>query len=89
MTLRDYKAHFGLAIKIYSVKIFILNNSVIRLINMKPQNKQICCQISPRGLCNPCGYTMKMSPRYHGILIFDVKRTTTTEGMGPFNDFCF
>ena len=51
---------------------------------MKPQNKQMHCQISPRRVCNPCGYTMKMSSIYHRLLIYDVKRTTNTDGMGPF-----
>ena len=50
-----------------SVLIFILNNSVIWLENMKP---------------NPCGYTMKVSCRYQRIFIYDVKRTTKVDGMG-------
>ena len=54
---------------------------------MKPQNKQMHCQISPRRTCNPCGYTMKMGSRYHRLLIYDVKRTTKIDGMGPFNCF--
>ena len=32
-------------------------------------------RISPRRVCNPCGYTM----------IYDVQRTTKIDGMGPFN----
>ena len=52
---------------------------------MKPQNKRMHCRISPRRACNPCGYTMKMSSRYHRLLIYDVKRTTEIDGMGPFN----
>ena len=51
---------------------------------MKPQNKQMHCRISPRRTCNPCGYTMKMSSRYHKLLIYDVKRTTEIDGMEPF-----
>ena len=31
------------------------------------------CKISPRITCNPCGNTMKMSLRYHRLLIYDVK----------------
>ena len=51
---------------------------------MKPQNKQMHCRISPRRTCNPCGYTMKISFLYHRVLIYDVKRTTNIDGMGPF-----
>ena len=81
MPARNYKAQFGLAIKIYSVYIFILNNSAIWLVNTKPQNKQMHCRISPRRTCNPCGYSMN---RYHRLLIYDVKRTTKIDSMGPF-----
>ena len=42
-------------------------------------------QISPTRACNPCGYTVKMSSRYHRLLIYDVKRTTKIDDMGPFN----
>ena len=42
-------------------------------------------RISPRRACYPCGYTMKMSSRYHRLLIYDVKGTTKIDGMGPFN----
>ena len=42
-------------------------------------------RISPRRACNPCGYTMKMSSRYHRLLIYDVKRITKIDGMGPAN----
>ena len=73
MHARNYKAQFGLAIKIYSVKILILNNSAIWLVNTKPQNKQMHCQISPRRTCNPCGCTIKISYRYHRRLFNDVK----------------
>ena len=34
---------------------------------LKPQNKQMYGQISPRRACNICGYTMKMSS---GIIDF-------------------
>ena len=62
----------------------MLNNSTIWLVNMKPRNKQMHCCISPRRACNPCGYTMKISSRYHRLLIYDVKRTTKIDGIGPF-----
>ena len=54
------------------------------LVKMKPQNKQMHCLISPRITCNPCGNTMKISCRYHRLLIYDVKRTNKIHGMGPF-----
>ena len=79
------KAQVGLAIKIYSVWIFILNNRAIWLVKTKPQNNQMHCQISPRRKGNPCGYTMNISLRYHRLLIYDVKRTIKMDGMGPFN----
>ena len=84
MPARNYKAQFGLAIKIYSDinQILILNNSAIWLVNTKPQNKQMHCQISPKRTFNRCGYTINMSSR---LLIYDVKRTTKIDGMGPFN----
>ena len=84
MPARNYKTEFGLAIEIYSVLIFMLNNGVIWPVNMKPQNRQMHGQISPRRVCNPCGYTMKMSSRYHRLLIYDVKRNSKIDGMGPF-----
>ena len=65
--------------------MFILNNSDILLLNAKPQNKQMHCQILPKMTCNPCGNTMKISCSYHRLLIYDVKRTTKIDGMGPFN----
>ena len=80
----NYDAEFGLAIKICSVWIFILNNSAIWLVNTKPQNKQMHGRISSRRTCNPCGYTMKISYRYHKLLIYYVKRTTKIDGMDPF-----
>ena len=49
-------------------------------------------RISPRRACNPCGYTMKMSSRYHRLLIYNVKLTTKIDGIGPFKntgDECF
>ena len=42
-------------------------------------------RILPRSACNSCGFTMKMSSRYHRLLIYDVKRTTKIDGMGPFD----
>ena len=42
------------------------------------------CRISPRRTGNPCGHTMKMCSRYHRLLIYDEKRTTKIDGMGPF-----
>ena len=58
---RNYKAQFCLEIKIYSVWIFVLNNSAIWLVNTKPQNTQMHCGISPRRTCKPSGNTMKIS----------------------------
>ena len=78
------KAQFGLAVKIYSVKIFLLNNSAICLVNTKAQNKQMHGRISPRRACNPCGYTMKISCRYHKLLIYHVKTITEKDGLPPF-----
>ena len=43
-------------------------------------------RILPRRACNSCGFTMKMSSRYHRLLIYDVKRTNKIDGMGPFNN---
>ena len=83
MPARNYKAQFGLAIKIHSVWIFILNNSAIWRVKMKPQNKQMHYRFSPRRTFKPCGYKMKISCRYHRLLIYDVKRTTKIDGMGP------
>ena len=57
-----------------------MNNSAIWLVNTKPQNKQI----SPRRTCKPVGYKTKISSRYHGLLIYDVKRTRNIDGMVPF-----
>ena len=45
------------------------------------------CQISPRRACNPSGYTMKISSMYHRLLIYDVKRTTKIDVMGPFKPY--
>ena len=41
-------------------------------------------EIAPRRSCNPSGYTMKISCRYHRLLIYDVTKTTKIDGMGPF-----
>ena len=62
----------------------MLNNSATWLVTTKPQNKQTHCRISPRRMCNPSGYAMKISSKYHRFLICDVKRTTKKEGMSPF-----
>ena len=62
-----------------------MNNGAFWLVNTKPQNKYMLCQISPRKMCNPCDYAMKISCRYHRLLIYHVKRTTKIDGMGPFN----
>ena len=75
MPTRNCKAQFGVAIKIAPSAW---------LVNMKPQNKQMLCRISPRRTCNPCDYTMKISSRYQRLLIYDVKRSTNIDGMGPF-----
>ena len=61
-----------------------MNNSAIWLVNTKPQNKQMHGRTSPRRACNPCGYTMKISSRYHRLLIYGVKLTTKIDGMSPF-----
>ena len=63
----------------------MVNNSAIWLVNEKPQNKQMYCRISQRRMCKPCAYTVKISSRYRRHLIYDVKRTTKIDGMGPFN----
>ena len=60
----------------------MLNDSAIWLVNTKPQNKQMHGRISPRRACYPCGYTMKMSSRYHRLLIYDVNTTSKIGGMG-------
>ena len=41
-------------------------------------------RILPRRAYNSCDFTMKMSFRYHRLLIYDVKQTTKIDGMGPF-----
>ena len=71
MPPRNYKAQSDLAIKI-EIYIFF-NNGTIWPVITKPQNKQMHCQISPRRVCNPCGYTMKISSVYQRLLIYDVK----------------
>ena len=81
MPARNYKAQFCLAIKVCSIQIIILNNSAIWLVNTKPQNLANALPITPRRSCNPC--TMKIISRYHRLLIYDVKRTTEIESMGP------
>ena len=57
----NYKAQPDLAIKI---EIYIEFNGSIWPVNMKPQNKQMNYQISPRRACNPCGYTFNENQFY-------------------------
>ena len=42
------------------------------------------CRISPRRMCNSCGYLIKISSGYPWLLIKDVKRTNM-DGIGPLN----
>ena len=49
------------------------------------QNTQMHCRISPRKMRNPCSFIMKLSSRYQRLFIYDVKRNTKIDGMGPFN----
>ena len=65
MPARNYKAQSDLAI---IIEIY-MDNSAIWPVNMKPQNKQTHCQISPRSACNSCGNTRKIS----SMLIYGVK----------------
>ena len=44
----------------------------------------MCGRLLPRRACNSFGFTVKMSSRYRRLLIYDVKRTTKIDGMGPF-----
>ena len=55
----------------------------MRLVKTESQYTQMHCLIS-LGTCNPCGCTMKIGSRYHGLLNYDLKRTTEIDGMGPF-----
>ena len=52
-----------------------MNNSEIWLVKTTPKISKMYGQILPRRTCNTNGYTMKMSSRYHRLLIYDVKRT--------------
>ena len=63
----------------------MMNESVTSLLNTESQNMQMHGPISPRRTCSPCGYTMKISSRYHRLLIYDVKRTTKIGSMGHFD----
>ena len=54
---------------------------------MKPQNKQMHCRLSPRRMCNPGGYTMKIISRCRRLLIYDIKRSTEIDSTGPFKLF--
>ena len=85
MPARNCKAQFGLAIKIFSVEIFILNNSAICQVNMNRTISKCTSKFHPEK-CATHMVTMKMSSRYHNLLIYDVKRRPTNiDGMGPFN----
>ena len=77
-------SNFGLAIKTFPGKVFILNESAIWLFNKELHNTQIHCLISLSRTCRPCGFTMTISSRGHRRLIYIVKRNTKTDGMGPF-----
>ena len=85
----SYKAQFGLAIKIYTVWIFILNSSAIWLVNTKPQNKEMHFRFSPRRTCNQHGYTKKISSRYRRLLIHDEKTAALIDGRGPLHMLIF
>ena len=74
LPLRNSKAKFGLAIKIYPVKIFILNESAIWLVNKESHNTLIHCLNSPRRTCRPCGSTEEISFRGHRLLNYIVKK---------------
>ena len=63
MPASNYKAQFGLTIEIDIYNE--LQRNLAR--NTKPQNKQILCRISPRIVCNPRGYTMKISSSIIGV----------------------
>ena len=47
------------------------------------------CRILTRRAIKTCGYAMKMSSRYHRLLIDDVKLTTKIDGMGPFQNIFY
>ena len=40
-------------------------------------------------MCNPRGYTMKISSMYHRLLIYNAKTTTKIDGMGLFNTITY
>ena len=40
----------------------------------------------PEEHAEPCGFTMKISSRRHRFLVYIVKRSAKTDGMGPFNE---
>ena len=42
------------------------------------------CLPGTKRTCNTYGYTMKISSRYHKLLICDVKRNREIDGMGLF-----
>ena len=77
MPARNEKAQFGL------LKI-ILNNSAIWLVKTKPQICKCIAKFHPEERAAHEVYTMKMSSRYHRLLIYDVKRNSEIDDMGPF-----
>ena len=60
-----------------------MHESGIWLLN---KELQICIYISPRRTCTLCGFTMKISSRGQRHFIYNVKRNTKRDGMGPFNE---
>ena len=45
---------------------------------------QIHYELHPKE-CTSCDFTMEITSRYHRLFIYDVKRNTKIEGMGPTN----
>ena len=77
LPVRNSKSEFGLATKIYPVKIIMLNEGAIWSISKH-------CRILPIITCRTCGFTMKISSRGHRLLNYIVNRNTKTDGLGPF-----
>ena len=71
----------------YTVWIFILNNSTILLVNTESQHTQMHEGISPRRNVQPLWFYNEISSRYQGLSLYDVKRSTKIDGMGPFKNF--
>ena len=63
-----------------------MHESGICLLNKELHNMYIHCRISPRRTCTLCGFTMKISSRGQRHFIYNVKRNTKRDGMGPFNE---